>query len=145
MVNLPNPKESTKAAAPDAIPTPPSTVKSKTATPQELKQRLDWGEPALTIIDARTHEAFSNERIMGAVSMPVNQITQATEDMQRLEYNRDIYVYGEDNEQTAEAANQLRQAGYESVAELEGGLSAWKSIEGSTEGIYAFPSPAKNA
>jgi len=139
MVNLSNQNESATTSLPDVLPIPPE-MEGKQATPEEVKQRLNWGEPALTIIDARSHEAFSNERIMGAVSMPVGQISQASDAMQLLEYERDIYVYGDDNEQAAEAANQLRQAGYQRVAELQNGLNGWKSVEGPTEGIKAFAS-----
>jgi rhodanese-related sulfurtransferase len=39
-----------------------------------LKKRLDWGEPALTIIDVRDREAFNTSHITGAVSLPLSQL-----------------------------------------------------------------------
>ncbi|PSN12432.1 rhodanese-like domain-containing protein, partial [filamentous cyanobacterium CCP5] len=47
--------------------TNPPELSSK-ATVQDLKTRLDWGEPALTIIDVRDREAFNLLHIQGAIS-----------------------------------------------------------------------------
>ncbi|PSN07409.1 rhodanese-like domain-containing protein [filamentous cyanobacterium CCT1] len=107
------------------------------ATADELLKRLNWGEPALTIIDARSRQSFNAERITGAMSR--DQVNEATES---LEHQRDIYVYGEGADDATEVVNQLRQAGYQKVALLQGGLSAWKAIGGPTEGVEAFSSPA---
>lgn len=98
-----------------------------------LKNRLDWGEPALTIVDVRDRGAFNARRIMGAISMPMNELVALAQ--VSLELVRDIYVYGETDEQTAEAASRLRDAGYDHVAELVGGLSAWKLAQYPTEGV----------
>ncbi len=47
--------------------------------------------------------------------------------LNNFELERDIYVYGSTDEQTTDAAAQLRSAGYQNVAELRGGLAAWKA------------------
>lgn len=97
-----------------------------------LKKRLDWGEPALTIIDVRTRDAFNTCRIQGSIPMPMDEPAALT--LASLELSRDIYIYAETDEQTAVAANQLRQAGYQNVAELIGGLTAWKQAKYPVEG-----------
>ncbi len=97
-----------------------------------LKKRLDWGEPALTIIDVRTRDSFNTCRIQGSIPMPMDEPAALT--LASLELSRDIYVYAETDEQTAMAANQLRQAGYQNVAELIGGLTAWKQAKYPVEG-----------
>ena len=91
----------------------------------DLKERLDWGEPALTIIDVRSRDVFYANRIMGAISMPLDELVARASTS--LDTERDIYVYGETNGQTAAAAAHLREAGYQNVAELVGGLTAWKA------------------
>ncbi|MEO1401758.1 MAG: rhodanese-like domain-containing protein [Cyanobacteria bacterium J06635_1] len=111
----------------------PLQVKS---TVFDLKERLDWGEPALTIIDVRDREAFNTTRITGAIPMPADEL--AARASMSLECDRDIYIYGGTDEQTAEAANKLREAGYQSVAELMGGLAAWKAAKGPIEGSFAI-------
>lgn len=103
------------------------------ATVEELKTRLDWGEPALTIIDVRERSAFNQEHIQGAISMPLVTLVDAAK--LTLEQDRDIYIHGDSDEATAEAANQLRAAGYQQIAELTGGLTAWKSAKFPVEGI----------
>ena len=46
-----------------------------------------------------------------------------------LERDRDIYVYSDTDEETANAAARLREAGFERVSEVTGGLGAWKAAE----------------
>jgi len=110
----------------EAVPTPPAPSPKSSA--QALKERLQWGEPGLTIIDARDRESFLEERIMGAMLM---------EDMNQLESNREIYIYSSSDKNTATAADKLRQQGYSSVSQIQGGLAGWKAVEGATEGRAA--------
>jgi len=138
MTNLSEQIESTKSNLTEPLPTPPE-MQGEQAAPQELLERLNWGEPALTIIDVRDREAFNNERITGAVPMTSGQLPEAA--TSELEYTRDIYLYGETSESAVAAANQLRQAGYQKVAEIQGGLAGWKAVGGPTEGVQAFASP----
>ena len=114
------------------FPTPKSLKAQSTVF--DLKERLDWGEPALTIIDVRSREAFNKNRITGSISMPVDELVARASTSFELE--RDIYVYGETDEATAAAANKLREAGYQRIAELIGGLAAWKAANGPVEGAY---------
>lgn len=101
-----------------------------------LKNRLDWGRPALTIIDIRDRSDFNARHIVGAVSMPLDDLLPIA--TASLHVNRDIYVYGDTNEQTAAAAVKLRQAGYKHISELIGGLTAWKIAEYPIEGVSTF-------
>ncbi len=98
----------------------------------DLKKRLDWGEPALTIIDIRNRDAFNTSHISGAVSLPMNELVNRA--LNNLELERDLYIYGSTDEQTADAAAQLRTAGYQNVAELRGGLGAWQANSFPIEG-----------
>lgn len=101
----------------------------------DLKARLDWGKPALTIIDIRDRTLFNLSHIMGAVPMPLNEPTHRVLD--KLEPGRDIYIYGETDEESATAAAQLRQAGYQNVSEIRGGLAAWKAVGFPVESLLA--------
>ncbi|MEM8504632.1 MAG: rhodanese-like domain-containing protein [Cyanobacteria bacterium P01_D01_bin.1] len=107
------------------------------ATPSDIKSRLDWGEPALTIIDARDRQAFNNERVMGAVSMPAAELAERAK--QSLSPERDIFIYGDSDEDTSAAAIQLQEAGFQKVSVLKGGLPAWKAINGAVEGRGQAP------
>ncbi len=92
----------------------------------DLKARLDWGEPALTIIDVRDRNQFNSSHILGAVPMPLNQLVEHAR--ASLEFNRDIYIYGETDEEAALAAAKLRAIGYLNVSQIRGGLPAWKAV-----------------
>ena len=102
------------------------------ATVQDLKTRLDWGEPALTIIDVRDRAAFNQLHIQGAVSMPLDVLVNTVS--RNLEQERDIYIYGDSDDMTATAAGHLRAAGFQKVAELSGGLTTWKAAKYPIEG-----------
>lgn len=119
-------KEKVQAVMPEAVPTPPKPTPKASA--QSLKERLQWGEPGLTIIDVRDRDAFLEERITGAMLI---------DDVRELPENRDIYIYSNDQEKTNEVANNLRQSGFESICEIQGGLAGWKAVEGATEGRAA--------
>lgn len=103
---------------------------SAAASPSDLKRRLDWGEPALTIIDVRNRSDFNESHIMGAVSIPEADLMKG---VSTLEVERDIYIYADSDEQATAAVAKLRDAGYKSVAELKGGLPAWRAIKGAVE------------
>lgn len=130
-----------KDKLPNVTPTPPAFHSQANA--YELKSRLQWGEPGLTILDVREHEAFNQMRIMGAISMPMDQLPNWANFS--IPANRDVYVYGDNDEQTASAARLLREAGFTHVAELKGGISGWREISGSMEGIETNKSPSEGA
>lgn len=53
--------------------------------------------------------------------------------MAKLKPSRDLYIYAE----TAVAAAQLPQAGYQNVSEIRGGLAAWKAVGFPVESLLA--------
>ena len=105
----------------------------------ELKSRLEWGEPAFTILDVRERTAFNDSHIMGAMSMPFEGLADLAK--ASIALSRRVYVYGETDEETKAAAEQLRIVGFEKIAELKGGLPAWKAVAGPTEGIVDSQAP----
>lgn len=126
-----------KQAIPDITPTPPE-MKTQSSV-NDLKSRLEWGEPALTILDVRDRGAFNDGHIMGAMPMPMDELVDRAK--ASLQPARDIYVYGDSDTETSSAASELRSAGFHSVAELKGGLPAWKAIGGPTEGASESQNP----
>ncbi|HBL10048.1 MAG TPA: rhodanese-like domain-containing protein [Cyanobacteria bacterium UBA11162] len=119
-----------KDKLPHVTPVEPQQMPESSA--QALKSRLQWGEPAFTILDVRDRTAFNQGRIMGAMPMPIDQLPDRA--LESLDKRREIYIYGQDDEQSTQAANQLRNAGFESVSVLKGGLASWREIGGPTEG-----------
>ena len=121
------------------IPNQPP-VDQKKSDAHVLKSRLEWGEPAFTILDVRDRPTYNEGHIMGALSMPMDGLGNTA--AESLAKSRDIYVYGASDTDTTQAAQALRTSGFENVSELKGGLAAWKAIGGPTEGIVESRTPA---
>jgi rhodanese-related sulfurtransferase len=135
MANIEEMIVTAKDKLPNVTPVPPSFHSD--ASTFELKSRLQWGEPGLTIVDVRPHDAFNQSRIQGAVNMPLDQLPQLAQ--ASLQPQRDLYVYGSSEAETTQAVALLREAGFERVAHLQGGLQAWHEIEGQVEGVIETP------
>ena len=101
----------------------PSALKALSSV-EDLKRRLDWGEPALTIVDVRDRAQFNQLHIQGAVSVPAAELLVG---LASLEAERDIYIYADTDAAAAQAVEMLSAAGYKSVAQLLGGLEDWKA------------------
>jgi rhodanese-related sulfurtransferase len=119
---------------------PPQPPVDPQSNAHELKSRLEWGEPAFTILDVRDRMVYNDGHIMGAMSMPMDKLVEIAKNT--IAPSRDIYIHGETDAETAQAAQQLRSAGFEHISELKGGLPAWKAIGGPTEGIIESQTPA---
>lgn len=109
--------------------TPVPTEFKSITPPSDIKKRLDWGEPAFTIIDIRDRATFNAERIMGAIPMRMEDFTG--NEQNNMSPDRDIYVYGDD---ASSAAQKMYDAGFKKVSVIKGGLAAWKAIGGAVEG-----------
>ncbi|MBW4519529.1 MAG: rhodanese-like domain-containing protein [Scytolyngbya sp. HA4215-MV1] len=141
MANIEDTIQSAKDKLPDITPTPPGLHAQATA--HELKSRLNWGEPALTIIDVRDRAAFDACRILGATCLPLEKLLAG--EKPAVEPNRDIYIYGATDDETTSAAQNLRSDGFSRVAELKGGLNSWQQIKGSVEGTATGTKPGASA
>ncbi len=118
---------------------PPSEPTSAQVNVHELKSRLEWGEPGFTILDVRDRMVYNDGHIMGAMPMPMDDLVELAKSS--MDLRRDTYIYGETDDQAAQAASQLRGAGFERVSEIKGGLAAWKAVGGPTEGIVESRTP----
>jgi rhodanese-related sulfurtransferase len=91
----------------------------------DLKERLDWGEPALTIIDVRDRAEFNESHITGAISIPAEALVSKA--ARCFEITRDLYIYSNTDDESGAVAEQLRRAGFSQVAIVRGGVAAWKA------------------
>lgn len=133
MVGIPGAVNAVQEIAEELSPAP--VFFRRTSSAKALINRLNWGKPDLTIIDVRDRQSYNQERITGAILMPIDTLLQQVQ--RTLEANRDIYIYGATDEATINAATRLDGAGFHRVAILDGGLNAWKAAKGPTEGRVA--------
>jgi rhodanese-related sulfurtransferase len=101
----------------------------------DLKLRLEWGQPAFTIIDVRDRHTYNYNRITGAIPIPLDELVQRAN--AALQKQRQIYIYGDSDTQAGYAVQLLRTAGFINATVLRGGLTAWKTVGGATEGVAA--------
>ncbi|BAZ81977.1 rhodanese-like domain-containing protein [Sphaerospermopsis kisseleviana CS-549] len=99
----------------------------------ELISRLEWGQPAFTIIDVRDRLTYNHGHITGAISIPLNDLADRAKTS--LHKQRQIYVYGDHDTHANLAVSILGAAGFRDVCVIQGGLDAWKTVGGATEGV----------
>lgn len=88
--------------------------------PAALQQSLARNEAQL--VDVREPAEFAREHIAGAQSVPLSAF-----DPSRLPRDRRIVLCCQSGARSSRALAQLEAAGFQDVAHLDGGLSAWKA------------------
>jgi rhodanese-related sulfurtransferase len=87
--------------------------------PETARQRL--AAPDVLLVDVRETDEFAREHIAGATLMPLSSF-----DPSRLPRDRRIIVSCASGRRSQQAAEQLEAAGFCNIANLQGGLAAWK-------------------
>ena len=90
-------------------------------SPHELKQRMDAGE-TFELIDVREPFEYEIARIEGAKLIPLGEIAQRLDDLER---EQPIIVHCHSGKRSAQAVRLLQQRGFAKVYNLEGGIDAW--------------------
>jgi len=90
-------------------------------SPHELKRRMDAGEP-FQLIDVREPFEYEIARIDGAKLIPLGEIT---EQLDELEREQPIVVHCHSGKRSAQAVRMLQQRGFTKAYNLEGGIDAW--------------------
>lgn len=86
---------------------------------QEAKKMMQ--DTAVIVIDVRTQEEYAQGHIPNAKLVPLDQIEQITDVAQKEDT---VLVYCRSGNRSAQAAQYLIQAGYESVYDF-GGILSW--------------------
>jgi rhodanese-related sulfurtransferase len=90
-------------------------------SPQELKARLEGGEPPL-LLDVRQDWETQLCRLEHAVHIPIEEIQFRAEE---LDPQTETVVYCHQGVRSASVAEYLRQLGFRDVKNLAGGLDLW--------------------
>lgn len=92
-------------------------------TPEQLKQRLDTGEPLLLIDVREPYEwDIANLEVHGARLVPLSDLP---DHMAELDRDTDIVLYCRTGNRSAAAARHMLAHGFERVWNLKGGITAW--------------------
>ena len=95
------------------------TVKQLSAI--ELKNKIQQ-EDTVFLLDVREPHEFQHAHIANSVLIPLNQIPQR---LAELDPKQDIVVICHHGMRSQQAANYLERSGFNTVANLKGGIDAW--------------------
>jgi adenylyltransferase/sulfurtransferase len=98
----------------------PATASIVDMTPEELKQRLDAGDD-LFVLDVRDPHEYQICNLGGHL-IPLNDLPKRVGE---LDPSREIVVHCKLGGRSAKAADFLKQAGFNRVHNLTGGINAW--------------------
>jgi thioredoxin 1 len=94
--------------------------------PEEFYLKLH-SENNPVLIDSRTGDDFSKERIHGAILAESKaDLTSITDTLDR---ERPLFLYCEYNQRSPAACSLLIEKGFSNVYNLEGGLIQWRALE----------------
>lgn len=80
----------------------------------------------LVILDVRTPSEFAAGHIAGAVDIDLNSATFA-KDVAKLDPKLPYFVYCHSGNRSAQAVEFMQQHNFNSIYELQGGISAWQA------------------
>lgn len=89
-------------------------------TPQELKTKL--GD--IQLIDVRTPKEFAEGYIEGAKMIDYFSADFMTQ-IEKLDKNKDLYIYCKSGYRSGKAAKKLEAAGFTKIHDLKGGILNW--------------------
>jgi len=78
------------------------------------------------LLDVRSAEDFAAGHIRGARSVPAEQLTGIVDSLKRYK-DKPVIVYCEQGDSASGAMRELSQLGFGQVANLRGGLRAWRA------------------
>ncbi len=124
---------------PPAPPTPPEPVApaesmaSIEEDPQEVRERVDAGEP-VTLVDVRTPGEVAAGTIPGALHIPLDALAAR---WQELESCNEVVCFCASGRRSLQAAEFLRQKGIFNATSMAGGIQAWRDQRGPVTGASA--------
>jgi rhodanese-related sulfurtransferase len=89
-------------------------------SPEDARKAVATGGRAATV-DLRDQDEFSAGHIPGAVNIPADELDDRLDE---LSQDEPVIVVCDEGKRSAEAAERLRERGYE-AASVDGGMRAW--------------------
>jgi len=93
-------------------------------TPIEAREKIQKAKNVL-LLDVRTKEEFSEERIKNALNIPVQELEKRLDELKKYK-NFEIIVYCRSGARSRRASEILVKNGFKFVYNLSGGIIEWK-------------------
>ncbi len=91
-------------------------------TVSDLAERMRTGDVA--VVDVRSPTEYSTDRLGGATNVPLGQLVERIDSIPR---DRLVVVQCQSGGRSSIGASVLAEKGFENVADLVGGINAWKA------------------
>lgn len=79
----------------------------------------------VVVLDVRTEEEFNNGYIPNAVLIDIQDPSNFTNEVQKLDKNKSYHVYCRSGKRSMLACQVMENLGFEGLANLEGGILDW--------------------
>ena len=98
----------------------------KLVTAEEMQSILELED--VQLVDVRTEKEFEQEHIVNSQNIDFNSPT-FDEDIAKLDKQKPVILYCKGGNRSAKCAKKLKDAGFEKIYDLEGGISKWRHSE----------------
>ncbi|WP_400077319.1 rhodanese-like domain-containing protein [Winogradskyella sp. R77965] len=95
----------------------------KLVTAEEMQSILELED--VQLIDVRTPNEYEEVRIAESQNIDFQSPT-FDEDITKLDKNKPVILYCKSGRRSAKCAKKLKDAGFEKIYDLDGGISKWK-------------------
>jgi len=95
-------------------------------TPRDLKSKLEREGRELLLLDARGDEAYAQEHIPHAKSVPETALRERVDGLVDRESEIVVYCNNEDCSLSKKTAHGLEEMGYHNVIRVPAGIEGWK-------------------
>lgn len=95
----------------------------KVVTPEEMQNILEMED--VQLVDVRTPEEHEEGYIKNSQNIDYKSPT-FDEDIKKLDKTKPVILYCKTGNRSAKCAAKLKEAGFEQIYELEGGITEWK-------------------
>ena len=96
----------------------------RSVSPQEATLMLNRDEAV--IVDVREKKEFSEGRITGAVHIPFAKLKERATELEKFK-DKQIILVDKMGQHSGMAGKQLKEAGFDKVCRMQGGISEWKN------------------
>jgi len=105
------------------LDTKDATTDVKLITAEEMQSILELED--VQLVDVRTSQEYEEEHIVNSQNIDFSSPT-FDDDIAKLDKGKPVILYCKGGGRSAKCAKKLKDAGFEKVYDLEGGISKWK-------------------
>lgn len=99
---------------------------AKGLSPQELSNQVNKNEGV--VVDIREKAEFKTGHIVDSINIPHNQLSKHISELDKYK-SRPVILVCKHGQHAGGVSKQLKEAGFESVYKLSGGITEWQSSQ----------------